>query len=155
MSPFHQILGNNLIANITNFTVWFAVTFWIFLETRSVFATGVIGGIYLVLTAGLGIWLGSLVDHNRKRNVMAGSSAVSLVFYALGLLVLVLAPEGAMADVAGVWLWAFVLLVMAGVIAGNARMIALTTLVTILVPEDRRDKANGLVGMVGGISPPR
>src|SRR3546814_15428754 len=30
-------------------------------------------------------------------------------------------------------------------------MIALPTLVTLLVPADRRDKANGLVGMVGGI----
>ncbi len=39
MAPFHQILGNNLVANITNFTVWFAITFWIFIETQSVFAT--------------------------------------------------------------------------------------------------------------------
>ena len=43
--------------------MWFAVTFWVFLETQSVFATGMIAGIYLVLTAGFGIWLGSLVDH--------------------------------------------------------------------------------------------
>ena len=42
---FHHLLANNLIANITNFTVWFAVTFWVFLETRSVFATGMIAGI--------------------------------------------------------------------------------------------------------------
>ena len=40
---------------------------------------------------------------------------------------------------------------MFAVIAGNIRMIALPTLVTLLVPEDRRDKANGLVGMVSGI----
>ncbi len=63
---FYQILGNNLVANITNFTVWFAVTFWVFLETRSVFATGMIAGIYLVFTAGLGFWFGSLVDHYLK-----------------------------------------------------------------------------------------
>ena len=67
MSPFHLILGNNLVANITNFTVWFAVTFWVYLETRSVFATGMIAGIYLVFTAGLGFWLGSIVDHNPNR----------------------------------------------------------------------------------------
>ena len=36
-------------------------------------------------------------------------------------------------------------------VAGNVRSIALATLVTILIPEDRRDKANGLVGMVTGI----
>lgn len=57
-SQFHQILGNNLVANITNFTVWFAVTFWVFLETRSVFATGMIAGIFLVFTADFGFWFG-------------------------------------------------------------------------------------------------
>ena len=79
MTPFHLILGNNLVANVTNFTVWFAVTFWIFLETQSVFATGMIAGIYLVLTASLGIWFGSLVDHYAKRHVMMGSSAASFL----------------------------------------------------------------------------
>jgi DHA3 family multidrug efflux protein-like MFS transporter len=48
-------------------------------------------------------------------------------------------------------LWLFVLVVMLGVICGNLRMISLPTLVTAVVPEDRRDKANGLVGMVTGI----
>ncbi|MEQ1770171.1 MAG: MFS transporter [Devosia sp.] len=40
---------------------------------------------------------------------------------------------------------------MFGVIAGNIRSIALPTLVTVLIPEDVRDRANGLVGMVSGI----
>src|SRR3546814_1960281 len=40
---------------------------------------------------------------------------------------------------------------MLAVICGNIRMIALPTLVTALVEEDRRDKANGLVGMVTGM----
>ncbi len=151
MGPFHQVLGNNLIANITNYTVWFAVTFWVYLETRSVLATGMIAGLYLVLTSLLGFWLGSLVDHNRKTRVMAGSSAASFLLYAAALSVLVAAPEGAMAEVSGFWLWGFIGLVMVGVIAGNVRAIALPTLVTLLVPEDRRDRANGLVGMVTGI----
>ena len=43
MRPFHQVLANNLIQNVTNFTVWFALVFWAFLETRSVFVTGMIG----------------------------------------------------------------------------------------------------------------
>ena len=85
MPVFHHVLANNLIANITNFTVWFAVTFWVFLETRSVFATGMIAGLYLVLTAGLAIWFGSLVDHHRKKRVMLGSSLVSLALYAVAL----------------------------------------------------------------------
>jgi len=148
---FHHLLANNLVANITNFTVWFAVTFWVFLETRSVFATGMIAGLYLVLTAGLGFWLGSLVDHHRKKRVMLGSSLVSLFFYGVSLAVHESAPEGALSEVAGVPLWAFIGLVMLGVIAGNVRSIALPTLVTLLIPEDRRDRANGLVGMVTGI----
>lgn len=148
---FHQVLANNLVANITNFTVWFAVTFWVFLETRSVFATGMIAGIFLVFTAGLGFWFGSLVDHHSKKNVMLGSSVTSFVLYAIALAIERFAPHGTFADVSSVWLWALVLSALLGVIAGNLRAIALPTLVTMLIPEDRRDKANGLVGMVGGI----
>jgi DHA3 family multidrug efflux protein-like MFS transporter len=37
-----------------------------------------------------------------------------------------------------------------GVVAGNIRMIALSTIVTILIPENERDKANGQVGAVNG-----
>ena len=151
MIPFHHLLANNLVANITNFTVWFALTFWVFLETQSVFATGMIAGIYLVLTAALGIWFGSLVDHHRKKPVMMGSSAVSFALYATCFAASLLIPEQRFADAGSVALWLFILVVMFGVIAGNIRCIALPTLVTLLIPEDRRDKANGLVGMVTGI----
>src|SRR5687768_11459431 len=116
MSPFHLILGNNLVANITNFTVWFAITFWVYLETRSVFATGMIAGIYLVLTASFGIWFGSLVDHNAKRIAMMGSSLASLILYAAALAVLLLTPDDVMRNVASVQLWLFILLVMFDVI---------------------------------------
>jgi len=151
MKAFYHLLGNTLVASVTNFTVWFALTFWIYLETQSVFATGMIAGLYLVFTAGTGFWLGSIVDHNLKKRVMLGSSAVSLAFYAAAFfLYLRTAPE-AFKDVASPELWLFVLVIMLGVIAGNIRTIALTTLVTILVPEERRDKANGLVGTVSGI----
>jgi MFS transporter, DHA3 family, multidrug efflux protein len=151
MTIFHSVLANNLVANITNFTVWFAITFWVFLETQSVFATGMIAGIYLVLTAGFGVWLGSIVDHNSKKAAMLGSSGVSAAFYAISLAMVLLEPQDAFADPYGAYLWTFILMVMLGVIAGNLRSIALPTLVTILIPEDRRDRANGLVGMVTGI----
>ena len=151
MTVFHRVLANNLVANITNFTVWFALTFWVYLETRSVFATGMIAGFYLVLTAGLAFWFGSLVDHYRKKRVMLGSSLVSLILYAAALSVLYAAPPQDLHRVDNVWLWLLIALVMLGVIAGNIRAIALPTLVTLLVPEDRRDRANGLVGMVTGI----
>lgn len=151
MQPFHHLLANNLVANITNFTVWFALTFWTFLETQSVFATGMIAGIYLVLTAMLGIWFGGLVDHHRKRSMMMVSSIASLILYGVALAGYLLDPDIRNADVGSVTLWLFILVAMFAVIAGNIRMIALPTLVTLLVPEERRDKANGLVGMVSGI----
>ena len=151
MVRFYQLLANNLLANITNFTVWFALTFWIYLETRSVFATGMVAGIYLVLTAATGIWFGSLVDHHRKRTVMLASSAVSFGLYALAFAAYGLAPAGSLSDPYGAPVWILVALVMLGVIAGNIRSIALPTLVTLMIPEERRDKANGLVGMVSGV----
>lgn len=151
MAPFHHLLANNLVANITNNMVWFALTFWMFLETGSVFATGMIAGIYLALTSGLGLWFGSLVDHHRKRTMMIASSLVSLASYVLALLLFWFGPEVKTAAIDHPVLWIFVLLTMAGVIAGNIRMIAMATLVTLLVPDGQRDKANGLVGMVNGI----
>ena len=39
-----------------------------------------------------------------------------------------------------------------GSVAGQMRGIALSTCVTLLVPEDRRDRANGMVGTVTGVS---
>ena len=39
-----------------------------------------------------------------------------------------------------------------GAIAGNLRSVALSTTVTLLVPEDGRDRANGLVGTANGVS---
>ncbi|KKB77447.1 multidrug transporter [Devosia soli] len=151
MTPFHQILANNLVANVTNFTVWFAVTFWVFIETESVFATGMIAGIFLVFTASFGIWFGSIVDHNSKKIAMLGSSVASGLCYAIGVVMVLLEPEGAFTNPYGPYLWIFILIVMLGVIAGNIRSIALPTLVTMLIAEDNRDKANGLVGMVTGI----
>ena len=83
---------------------------------------------------------------------MLGSSAVSFVLYGASLAVACAGArggDGAASRASGCGCSS--LLVMLGVIAGNIRMIALPTLVTVLIPEDRRDKANGLVGMVSGI----
>jgi len=149
---FVHLLGNTLLVSVINFTVWFAVTFWVFLETESVLATGMVAGIFLVATALSGIWFGSLVDHYRKKTVMQISALVSLCFYAVAFMVYQLTPERTFTNPASVTLWVFIVLSMLGVIAGNVRSIALMTLVTVLIPEHRRDKANGLVGTTLGIS---
>lgn len=150
MKPFYKILANTLAASVINVCVWFGITFWLFLETRSVIATSVMAGVYTVTVALSGVFLGSVVDHYRKKTALLLSSVVSLVLYALAAVVFVSAPPGAFTSAASPRLWAFVVLALVGAIAGNLRGIALSTLVTIMIPEDRRDKANGLVGTVNG-----
>jgi DHA3 family multidrug efflux protein-like MFS transporter len=105
----------------------------------------------MLLTAGFGLWFGSLVDHHRKKRVMLASSAMSLLLYGVALGARMALPEERIANEADWPLWLFIVLVMSGVIAGNVRMIALPTLVTALIPEPERAKANGLVGMVNGV----
>ncbi|HWN07853.1 MAG TPA: MFS transporter [Pyrinomonadaceae bacterium] len=152
MTSFYKLLVNVLIAAVTNNYVWFALTFWVYLETRSVLATSVIAGIFLVNTAVSGFWFGSIVDHNKKKLAMLISSFATLVLFSGGFLIYITAPDGALRDVSGAWLWSLVLILMFGVSAGNIRNIALPTTVTILVPEDKRDRANGMSGTVMGVA---
>ena len=152
MKNFYQLLFNNLIAGVINNFVWFALTFWIYTETRSVFATAIISGFYLTITALSGFWFGSIVDHHKKKSAMIISSIASLAFYALGFLFYIQWPAEIYKDPSSWQLWAFVVFLMCGVIAGNIRNIALPTAVTLLVPEKDRDKANGLTGGMMGIS---
>ena len=150
-SLFPHILINTAIAGFTNMLVWFAITFWLYLETHSVFITGMLGGIYLVLNLFGGIWFGSLVDHHRKKPIMLVSSITSLFFYSLAFGMLAYFPESAWTNMWNPWLWLFIFVTMLGVVVGNIRMIALSTLVTILIPEEWRDKANGKIGAVNGL----
>src|SRR5688572_29944262 len=38
---FRRLLFNTLLTGVTSTFLWFALTFWVYLETRSVVATGV------------------------------------------------------------------------------------------------------------------
>ncbi len=149
---FHHVLVNTLFTSVMDFTVWFAITFYVYLQTRSVFATGLIAGIYLLTTMFTGIWFGSLVDHYKKKTMMFISNAASLVFYLLSFVVYLSVPHSEFTYAGSVWLWVFVTLLIFGVIIGNIRTIIMPTLVTLLIPADRRDKFNGLVGTASGIS---
>jgi MFS transporter, DHA3 family, multidrug efflux protein len=149
---FLHLLVNVLLVSVINFTVWFAITFWVYLETRSVLATGMVAGIFLVATALSGIWFGSLVDHHRKKSVMQVSTLISLGLYLGAFLLYQVTPKEVFTDPASVRLWIFIVVSMLGVIAGNIRTIALMTLVTVLFEPDRRDRANGLVGTTSGVS---
>jgi DHA3 family multidrug efflux protein-like MFS transporter len=149
---FYQLLVNTLLVSVINFTVWFAITFYVYLQTRSVFATGLVSGIFLVMTALTGIWFGSLVDHHPKKTMMQVSAVVSAVLYLAAFGIYQLVPRESFTDPTSIALWTLIVLLMFGVIAGNIRTIALPTLVTVLITEDTRDRANGLVGTTSGVS---
>jgi MFS transporter, DHA3 family, multidrug efflux protein len=152
MKTFYTLLANSLTAFLANTFVWFAVTFWVYLETKSVIATSVMAGVYLVTIAGSGFFLGSLVDRYKKKTAMLLSSATSLVLFVIAWIIYVSTPPQAFTDASSPILWAFIVLVLLGAIAGNIRSIALSTLVTILIPEETRDKANGMVGTANGVA---
>lgn len=152
MKKFYWLLANSLIAGVTTNFVWFAVTFWLYLETKSVLATSYLAGLYLVATALSSIWFGSIVDHHKKKQAMMLSSILTLIFFIAGLIFYFITPQSAFTHVDSIPLWTLILLLMTGVVFGNIRNIALPTTVTILVPEDKRDRANGLSGSMMGIS---
>jgi MFS transporter, DHA3 family, multidrug efflux protein len=149
---FYAVLANSLVAASTNSLVWFAVTFWVYLQTRSVLATSVMAGVYLLSVSILGFFLGSLVDRYRKKTAMMISSVCSLFLYIFAYFIFVSTVPSVFSNPASGTLWAFVTLTLLGAIAGNLRTIALPTLVTILIPEAKRDQANGLVGTANGVS---
>lgn len=152
MKVFYATLVNSLVAFVVNNFVWFAVTFWVYLETKSVIATSVMAGIFTLTMAFSGFLLGSLVDRYPKKRVMMLSSIVSLALYAIAGFIFATTPNEEFADAASPRLWIFIVLTLVGAIFGNLRSIALSTLVTIMIPEDERDKANGLVGTANGIA---
>jgi MFS transporter, DHA3 family, multidrug efflux protein len=149
---FYAVLINSVAASMTNTLVWFAITFWVYLQTKSVIATSVMAGIFLVTVALSGFLLGTLVDRYKKKTTMTISSLASFFLYALACIIFVSTPPEAFSDASSVVLWIFIVIALAGAIAGNLRGIALSTLVTILIPEEQRDKANGLVGTANGVA---
>ena len=80
------------------------------------------------------------------------SSICSLFLYLLACIIYISTPAHVFTDASSTILWVFIILALVGAIAGNIRAIALSTLVTILIPEEERDKANGLVGSANGVA---
>lgn len=151
MKHFYQVLVNTLIANITTSFLWFALVFWVYLETKSVLATGVIGGLYMLLVAIFSIIFGTVVDHHKKKNIFVFSSIFTLVTFALAGGLYAWRIAGSSPDMTSPIFWIFIAIILAGAVVENMRNIALSTTVTLLVPKDRRANANGLVGTVTGI----
>ena len=149
---FHQVLANTAVANVTTSYLWWGLTFWAYLETRSVLATAIIGGSYMLLVAVFGVVFGVIVDRTKKKAVMVLSSTITLVTYLIAGALYLSFPESVLVDWGGPWFWVFAAVILVGGVVENLRNIALSTTVTLLVPADRRDRANGLVGAVQGIA---
>ena len=152
MRIFAHVLVNTMIANVTTSFLWFALTFWVYLETRSVLATGIVGGAYMLLIAVFSIFFGTIVDRHRKRQVMVLSSVITLVSFAVAGLLYLTQPESALVDLGGPWFWLFAGIILFGAVVENMRNIALSTTVTLLVPVERHANANGMVGTVQGLA---
>ena len=151
MKKFTQVLINTLIANVTTSFLWFALTFWAYLETKSVLATAIVGGIYMLFVSVSSLFFGTLVDKHRKKNIMLLSGAMTLGAYLIGGLIYFAFPYEQIANLMSPVFWAFAGIILAGSVVESMRNIALSTTVTILVPKEKHANANGLVGSVAGI----
>ena len=149
---FRRLLVNTLVSGVTSSFVWFALTFWVYLESRSVVATGVIGGTFSLSAAFLGPAFGTFVDRHRKHLAMVVTTSVSASCFAAATFLFLTVDADQLLRMRSPWFWMLVALTLLGSVAGQMRGIALSTCVTLLVPEERRDRANGLVGTVSGVS---
>jgi len=149
---FAQVLVNTAVANVTTSFLWFALTFWVYLETRSVLATGIIGGAYMLLVAVFSMAFGTIVDRHRKHLVMVFAGVVTLIAFSIGGGLYLVFPESSLLDLGGPWFWLFSGIILFGAVIENMRNIALSTVVTLLIPTERHANANGLVGTVQGLA---
>lgn len=152
MKNFYQILINTLIANVTTSFLWFALTFWVYIETQSVLATGIVGGVYMLLVSTFSIVFGTIVDHHKKKNVMVASTLLTLIFFSVAGIIFSIYDESQLLDWTGPVFWSFAGILLIGAVIENMRNIALSTTVTLLVPKEDHDKANGMVGTVQGLA---
>jgi MFS transporter, DHA3 family, multidrug efflux protein len=151
MKVFHQAIANNTIAGVSNMFVWFCLTFYVYLGTKSVIATSILAGVWALGSVLSSVVFGTYVDHHRKKSAMLLSSILTFGLLALAGVVYILGGGEGFLDVTNPVLWLFSTLCLLSSVAGNMRGIAVSTLVSLLVPEKQHDKANGLVGMTMGI----
>jgi MFS transporter, DHA3 family, multidrug efflux protein len=149
---FRRLLLNTLATGVTSTFLWFALTFWVYVETRSVVATGVIGGAFSLSSAIFGPVFGTFVDSVKKRTALVVTTSVSAACFAIATAVFTAVRTEDLLRLRSPWFWILVGVTLLGSVAGQMRGIVLSTCVTLLVPEDRRDRANGMVGTVTGVS---
>ena len=148
MRAFNHVLGNTAAATLATTFLWFGITFWAYLETRSVLATSFLGGAYMLGMAIFGVPFGGLVDRFRKHVIMVWSAVGTAMVFVLAGVFYVLTPAATPAAPGRPSVWPFPRLVPVGALLAMIRGLALSTCVTILVDSDRRANANGMVGAI-------
>ncbi len=152
MRTFVHLLVNTAVANLATSFLWFGLTFWIYAETRNVIASGAVGAAYMLFVSVCSMLFGTLVDRFPKKAVMVWATAFALGMFLIDLAFFAVAGADRLADITGPWFWLLTAIMLAGAVVEQLRGIALSTTVTLLVPEGRRANANGMVGTVQGLS---
>lgn len=152
MRTFAALLVNTGVANVSTMFMWFGLTFWIYLETRNVLATALIGAALMLFIAMSSMFFGTLVDRFRKKKVMVWGTGIALVVFLADAAFFFAVGADAIADLSRPWFWIFAVVMLAGAVVEQLRGIAMSTSVTILVPDAKRANANGMVGAVDGVS---
>jgi DHA3 family multidrug efflux protein-like MFS transporter len=152
MRTFAALLVNTAVANISTMFIWFGLTFWIYLETRNVLSTALIGAALMLFIALSSMFFGTLVDRFRKKPVMVWGTGIALAVFVADTLFFFAVGAEAIADLSRPWFWIFAVVMLAGAVVEQLRGIAMSTAVTLLVPEEKRANANGAVGAVDGVS---
>ena len=135
MKDFYRLLTNTLVASVTTSFLWFALTFWVYLETQNVMTTAILGGSFMLLMAATGMLFGTLVDRHQKKRVIEISSIITAISFVLAGTIFYFIPATSLTNIADPWFWVFTTLILIGCIVINVRNIALSTCVTIMVPE--------------------
>lgn len=148
---FIQVLVNTALANVTTSFLWFALTFWAYAQTRNVLVAGVIAASYMLFVSIFSMFFGTLVDRFQTKPVMAWATVIALAVFLLDAALFFAIGETAIIQLNQPWFWIFATVLLAGAVVEQLRAIALSTTVTLLVPEPRRANANGLVGTVQGV----
>lgn len=151
MKKFYNLLLNTVLANVTVLFLWFALVYWVYLETRMVIVTAILGGAYMLFVAFSSMAFGTIVDKHPKQKVMRWSSMVTLVLFMVSALVFCSFDHRALTNPASLAFWLFSIPALAGAVMVNARNLALVSSVAFLVEEKRRDRANGLLGSAQGL----
>ena len=118
MIAFRRLLLNTLVSGVTSSFLWFALTFWVFLETRSVVATGVIGGAFSISSAILGPFFGTFVDHHRKHTSMVLTTAVATVCFTVATVVFLTVEADDLLRMSSPWFWVLISFTLLGSVAG-------------------------------------